>query len=62
MRARVVLLVAIAVTVALASVARTWKFVQGTGQYAGLVGGGRSGHAGLGTPWYARYDGFLTSP
>ena len=40
----------------------TWKFVRGTGQYAGLVGGGRSGHAGLGSPWYGRYEGFLTSP
>jgi hypothetical protein len=40
----------------------TWKFVRGTGQYAGLGGGGRSGHAGLGSPWYARYEGVLTSP
>jgi hypothetical protein len=40
----------------------TWRVVRGTGQYAGVVGKGRSGHAGLGTPWYARYEGFLTSP
>ena len=38
----------------------TWKVVRGTGQYAGIVGKGRSGHAGLGSPWYARYEGFLT--
>ena len=37
----------------------TWNVVRGTGQYAGLAGSGRSGHAGLGTPWYARYEGFL---
>ena len=40
----------------------TWKVVRGTGQYAGIVGKGRSGHAGLGSPWYARYEGFLTLP
>ena len=40
----------------------TWKVVRGTGQYAGVVGKGRNGHIGLGSPWYARYDGFLTSP
>ena len=39
----------------------TWKVVRGTGEYAGIVGKGRSGHAGLGSPWYARYEGFLTS-
>ena len=38
----------------------TWKVVRGTGQYAGVVGKGRSGHVGLGSPWYARYEGFLT--
>jgi hypothetical protein len=40
----------------------TWKVVRGTGQYAGITGRGGSGHAGLGTPWYARYEGFLTRP
>jgi hypothetical protein len=40
----------------------TWKVVSGTGQYAGIVGKGRSGHAGLGSPWYARYEGFLITP
>lgn len=41
----------------------TWKVVRGTGQYAGIVGKGRGGHAGLGNPrWYARYEGFLNSP
>ena len=40
----------------------TWKVVRGTGQYAGIVGKGRQGHAGLGRPWYARYEGFLNSP
>lgn len=40
----------------------TWKVVRGTGQYARIVGNGRSGHAGLGSPWYARYEGFLNAP
>ncbi len=40
----------------------TWKVVRGTGQYAGIGGTGRGGHAGLGCPWYARYEGFLTLP
>lgn len=39
----------------------TWKVLRGTGQYAGIVGKGRQGHAGLGSPWYARYEGFLTT-
>jgi hypothetical protein len=39
----------------------TWKVVRGTGQYAGIVGKGRNGHAGLGSQWYARYEGFLTA-
>ena len=37
----------------------TWKVVRGTGQYARVTGSGGSGHAGLGSPWYARYEGFL---
>jgi len=40
----------------------TWKVVRGTGQYAQIAGGGRSGHAGLGRKWFARYEGFLTLP
>ena len=40
----------------------TWKVVRGTGQYAGVGGKGRGGHAGLGCPWYARYEGLLTLP
>jgi hypothetical protein len=39
----------------------TWKVVRGTGQYAGIVGKGRFGHIGLGRPWYAPYEGFLTT-
>lgn len=40
----------------------TWTVVRGTGQYAKLAGGGRSGHMGLGKTWVARYEGFLTVP
>jgi hypothetical protein len=40
----------------------TWTVVRGTGQYAGIVGKGGDGHAGLANPWYARYEGFLTRP
>ena len=40
----------------------TWKVVRGTGQYAGIVGTGRGAHVGLGSPWYARYEGFLSLP
>jgi hypothetical protein len=39
----------------------TWNVVRGTGQYAGIAGKGRTGHIGLGSPWYARYEGFLNS-
>lgn len=40
----------------------TWKIVRGTGQYAGVTGGGRSAHAGLGNNWNARYEGLVTTP
>lgn len=40
----------------------TWRVVRGTGQYAAIVGKGRGGHAGLGCPWYARYEGVLALP
>ncbi len=40
----------------------TWKVTRGTGQYAGIVGKGRNAHVGLGSPWYARYEGFLSVP
>jgi hypothetical protein len=40
----------------------TWKVVRGTGEYAGIVGSGGSAHVGLGNPWNARLEGFLTKP
>jgi hypothetical protein len=40
----------------------TWKVARGTGPYAGITGGGRSAHLGLGRRWVARYEGFLTVP
>jgi len=40
----------------------TWKVVRGTGEYAGIAGGGRSAHLGMGRKWVARFEGFLTSP
>ena len=38
----------------------TWKVVRGTGQYAGIAGGGRSAHAGMGQQWFARQEGLVT--
>jgi hypothetical protein len=38
----------------------TWKVVRGSGQYAGIAGGGRSAHAGMGKQWFARQEGFVT--
>src|SRR5215203_3520764 len=35
----------------------TWKVVSGTGAYAKITGGGRSGHQGH--PWLAQQEGFL---
>ncbi len=40
----------------------TWTVVRGTGQYAQVTGGGRSGHAGLGSRWLAQQEGYLNSP
>jgi hypothetical protein len=37
----------------------TWKVVGGTGAYAKIAGGGRSGHQGH--PWLVQQEGFLTS-
>ena len=37
----------------------TWKVVSGTGAYAKITGGGRSGHQGH--PWLVRQEGFLTA-
>lgn len=38
-----------------------WKFVRGTGQYAGVSGGGKGAQAGLGDSfWYARWTGLVT--
>jgi hypothetical protein len=38
----------------------TWKAVRGTGQYAGVTGGGRSGDVSLDRgPWSSREEGFL---
>lgn len=38
----------------------TWKVVSGTGAYAKITGGGRSGHQGS-PVWLAQQEGFLTS-
>lgn len=41
----------------------TWKVVRGTGQYAGITGGGRRGDVYLDRgPWSGRNEGFLTLP
>jgi hypothetical protein len=39
----------------------TWKVVRGTGQYAGVRGGGRSAQVGSPSTWLARYQGYVTS-
>ena len=39
----------------------TWKVVGGTGAYAKVAGGGRSGHQGS-PQWLAQQEGFLTRP
>lgn len=39
----------------------TWKVVRGTGRYAGVTGGGRTGDVWLDRgPWSSRSEGFLT--
>ena len=38
----------------------TWKVTRGTGQYAGITGGGRSAYDAHCKKWYARHEGFLT--
>jgi hypothetical protein len=41
----------------------TWKVLRGTGQYAQVTGGGRSGTVWLDRgPWSSRSEGFLTRP
>lgn len=40
----------------------TWRVVRGTGRYAGITGGGRSAYEAHCSKWYARHEGFLTSP
>ena len=40
----------------------TWKVVRGTGQYAGITGGGRSAHEAHCQEWYARQEGFVSLP
>ena len=42
----------------------TWKVVRGTGQYAGITGGGRGASAWLESTddWSSRMEGFLTLP
>lgn len=39
----------------------TWNVVRGTGEYARITGGGRSGHVWLDRgPWSSRNEGYLT--
>ena len=40
----------------------TWNVVRGTGEYAGITGGGRSAYDAHCQKWYARHEGFLRSP
>lgn len=41
----------------------TWKVVRGTGQYAHVTGGGRTGNVSLDRgPWSSRNEGFLSLP
>ena len=41
----------------------TWKIVRGTGQYAGVTGGGRGGSVWLERgPWSSHVEGFLNLP
>ena len=41
--------------------AETWKVVRGTGQYAGITGGGRGGSVYLDRgPWSTQVEGFVT--
>jgi hypothetical protein len=40
----------------------TWKVVRGTGQYARIIGGGRSAYDAHCQKWYARHEGFVTVP
>lgn len=40
----------------------TWAVVRGTGQYAGIAGGGRSAYEAHCSKWYARHEGVLRVP
>jgi hypothetical protein len=41
----------------------TWQVVRGTGQYAHITGGGRTGNVSLDRgPWSSRNEGFLSLP
>jgi hypothetical protein len=39
-----------------------WKVVRGTGEYAGITGGGRSAYDAHCQKWYGRHEGYLTVP